>query len=174
MAGRFDAHCLGAPEHRVDESTYVAFPAKTRGLPGLVPPILGSVARLLDRLKTTIAELGYEAVIEDLSSPDLIGDENSLLASDDVMVVPGQLADSSRQILLGATKGCNGKEPQSFGKAMRQVKARLDRITRNDSGGDSLLRLLGLGVVRGGTSRRAGGPRQERSSFLVRARRCSR
>jgi hypothetical protein len=41
------------------------------------------------------------------------------------MVVPGRLADTSRPILLAATKGWSGKEPQSFAKVMRQVKARL-------------------------------------------------
>jgi hypothetical protein len=64
-------------------------------------------------------------VIKDLSSPDLIGGEDSLLASEDVMVVPGHLADTSRPISLSATKGWSGKEPQSFAKVTRQVKARL-------------------------------------------------
>jgi hypothetical protein len=91
----------------------------------LESPISGSVARLLDRLKTAIAELGYEAVIEELSSPEFIGREDSLLGSEDVMVVPGHLADSSRPILLAATKGWSGEAPQSFAKVMRQVKARL-------------------------------------------------
>jgi len=45
---------------------------KPAGLPGLDSPISGSVGRLLDRLKSTIAERGYEAVMEDLSSPELI------------------------------------------------------------------------------------------------------
>jgi hypothetical protein len=98
---------------------------KPAGLPAVDSPSSGSVARLLDRLKISIAELGYEAVIEDLSSPELIGGEDSLLASEDVMVVPGHLADTSRPILLTATKGWNAKEPQSFAKVIRQVKARL-------------------------------------------------
>jgi hypothetical protein len=84
-----------------------------------------AIPALLDRLKVAIAELGYEAVIEDLSSSELIGGEDSLLASEDVMVVPGHLADTSRPILMAATKGWSGKEPQSFAKVMRQVKARL-------------------------------------------------
>ncbi len=95
------------------------------GLSALVDPIASSVDRLLGRLKTTIGELGYEAVIEDLMSPELLGGEDSLLASDDVMVVPGQLADDARPILLAVTKGWGGKEPHSFAKVMRQVKARL-------------------------------------------------
>jgi hypothetical protein len=95
------------------------------GLSGLVDPISGSVAKLLDRLKTAIGELGYEAVVEDLLSPELIGADDSLLASDDVMVVPGHLADSARPILLAVTKGWSGKEPHSFARVMRHVKARL-------------------------------------------------
>ena len=95
------------------------------GLPGPESPISGSVARLLDRLRTTIAEIGYEAVIEDLSSPELVGGDDSLLASDEVMVIPGYLADESRPILLAVTKGWSGKEPYSFAKVMRQVKIRL-------------------------------------------------
>jgi hypothetical protein len=84
-----------------------------------------AIPALLDRLKVAIAELGYEAVIEDLCSPELIGGEDSLLASEDVMVVPGHLTDTSRPILLAAKKGWSGKEPQSFAKVMRHVKARL-------------------------------------------------
>jgi hypothetical protein len=91
----------------------------------LDPSISASVGRLFDRLKAAIAELGYDAILEDLSSPELIGGADSLLGSDDVMVVPGHLADQSRPILLAATKGWNGKEPKSFAKVMRQVKARL-------------------------------------------------
>jgi hypothetical protein len=62
-----------------------------------------AIPALLDRLKVVIAELGYEAVTEDLYSPDHIGGEDSLLASEDVMVVPGHLADASRPILLAVT-----------------------------------------------------------------------
>jgi hypothetical protein len=98
---------------------------ETARLSGLVAPISGPVAGLVDRLKTAIAEFGYEAVIEDLLSPELIGGEDSLLASEDVMVMPGHLADSARPILLAVTKGWNGKEPHSFAKVMRQIKARL-------------------------------------------------
>ena len=95
------------------------------GLLGLDPALSGSVGRLLDRLKAAIGELGYEAVIEDLSSPEPVGGEDSLLGSDDVIVVPGHLADEARPILLAVTTGWSGKEPQSFAKVMRQVKARL-------------------------------------------------
>jgi hypothetical protein len=94
-------------------------------LSGLLAPISGPVAGLLDRLKTTIVELGDEAVIEDLLSPELIGGEDSLLASEDVMVVPNHLADAPRPNRLAATKAWNGKEHLSFAKVMRQVKARL-------------------------------------------------
>ena len=84
------------------------------------------IERLLDRLKAAIAELGYEAVLEDLLSPDLIGgQDDSLLATTDVMVVPGHLADASRPILLAVTKGWKGKDPLAFAKVMRKVKARL-------------------------------------------------
>jgi hypothetical protein len=71
------------------------------------------------------AALGYEAVVEDLLSPELLGGQDSLLASDDVMIIPGHLADESRPVLLAVTKGWGGKEPLSFVKVMRQVKARL-------------------------------------------------
>jgi hypothetical protein len=95
------------------------------GLLGLDSVMSGPVGRLLDRLKAAIGELGYEAVTEDLSSPDLIGGDESLLGSDDVMVVPGHLADQARPILLVVTTGWSGKGPQTFSKIMRQVKARL-------------------------------------------------
>ena len=94
-------------------------------LSGLTDPISTSAAALIERLKTEIAELGYEAVIADLLSADLISGEDSLPGSEDVMVVRGHLADAPRPILLAATEGWAGKEPQSFAKVMRQVKTRL-------------------------------------------------
>jgi hypothetical protein len=98
---------------------------KPARLPGLEPPLSGSVAKLLDRLKAAIGELGYDAVIEDLSSPELIGGDDSLLASNEVMVIPGYLEDAARPIVLAATKGWGGNAPRCFAKVMRQVKARL-------------------------------------------------
>ncbi len=80
---------------------------------------------LLDRLEAAIGELGYEAVALDLVSDDLIGGDDSLLASDEVMVIPGHMDDDSRPILLAATRGWNGKAALSFARVMRQVKARL-------------------------------------------------
>jgi hypothetical protein len=95
------------------------------GLPALDAPIPDSAGRLLDRLKVAIAELCYDAVAEDLSSSALVGGEDSLVASTDVMVLPGHLDDAARPIVLAVTKGWSGKEPQSFTKVMRQVKPRL-------------------------------------------------
>jgi hypothetical protein len=95
------------------------------GLAGLHSPLSVSFAKLLGRLRAAIGELGYEAVVEDLSSPELLGGDDSLLGSDDVMVLPGHFADERRPILLAATTGWGGKEPRSFAKVMRQVKARL-------------------------------------------------
>ena len=77
-----------------------------------------AIPALLDRLKVAIAELGYEAVIEDPCSPELIGGEDSWPASEDVMLVPGHLAETSRPILLAALKGWSGKELQSFARIM--------------------------------------------------------
>jgi hypothetical protein len=69
--------------------------------------------------------LGYRTVVEDLISHDLIGGDDSLLASDGVMIVPGHIDDDSRPILLAVTRGWNGKDALSFTRVMRQVKARL-------------------------------------------------
>jgi hypothetical protein len=41
---------------------------KPVGLAGLESPLSASVGKLLNRLKAAITELGYDAVIEDLSS----------------------------------------------------------------------------------------------------------
>ena len=89
------------------------------------PPASTTLERLLERLETAIGELGYEAVALDLVSDDLIGGDDSLLASDEVMVIPGHMDDDSRPILLAVTRGWNGKEALSFTRVMRQVKARL-------------------------------------------------
>jgi hypothetical protein len=100
-------------------------PQEPIGLPGLDSPLSSSVAKLLVRLKAAITELGYDAVIEDLSSSDLVGGDDSLLGSEDVLVIPGYLDDAARPILLAVTKGWGGNAPRSFAKVMRQVKARL-------------------------------------------------
>jgi hypothetical protein len=84
-----------------------------------------SLERLMERLEAAIGELGYEAVVEDLISDDLIGGDDSLLASDEVMVIPGHMEDESRPILLAATRGWNGKDALSLTRVMRQIKARL-------------------------------------------------
>jgi hypothetical protein len=84
-----------------------------------------AVARLLDRLEAAIGELGYGAVIEELISEGLIGGNDSLLASGDIMVIPSQRDDASRPILLAVTRGWSGKDPLSFTRVMREVKARL-------------------------------------------------
>jgi hypothetical protein len=89
------------------------------------PPASAILERLLDRLKAAIGELGYEAVVEDLISDDLIGGDDSLLASDEVMVIPGDMDDANRPILLAVSRGWNGKDPLSFTRVMRPVKARL-------------------------------------------------
>jgi hypothetical protein len=135
------------------------------GLPDSDTRISGAVARLLDRLKTAIAERGYDAVMEDLSSPELVGGDDSLLGSDQVMVIPGYLDDAARPILLAVTKGWGGKEPQTFAKVMRQVKARLIEARGAIQVVGRLLQLLGLGFVRRGTPRRAQCIRKERSRF---------
>jgi hypothetical protein len=63
MAGQFDAWFFGAPGISWRKQPMSLSLEKPAGLPGLESPISGSVARLLDRLKTAIAELGYDAVI---------------------------------------------------------------------------------------------------------------
>jgi hypothetical protein len=85
-----------------------------------------AVERLLDRLKAAIAELGYEAVLDDLLDPELIGGQaDSLLPAQDVTVVPGLPNDTTRPVLLAVTKGWHGKDALSFTRVTRQVKARL-------------------------------------------------
>src|SRR5262245_54384076 len=101
-------------------------PASTTGTGNSAgSPTSRTVARLLDRLEAAIGELGYEAVVEDLISEDLIGDDDSPLAPGEIMVIPGQRDDASRPILLAVTRGWNGKDRLSFARVMRQVKARL-------------------------------------------------
>lgn len=89
------------------------------------PPASTLLEKLQERLQTAIGELGYEAIVEDLISVDMIGGDDSLLASDQVMVVPGHMDDEARPILLAVTRGWSGKDPLSFTRVMRQVKARL-------------------------------------------------
>ncbi len=84
-----------------------------------------SLEQLLERLSIAIADLGYDAILEDIVSGDLIGGDDSLLGSDEVTLIPGDHRDSSRPILLAATRGWDGRDPLSFTKIMRQVRTRL-------------------------------------------------
>jgi len=98
---------------------------------GTLPPDVpagATVDQLLERVKAAIAELGYEAVVEDLLSRDMVGGEDSLLPSQDVTVVPDHLAQEHRPILLAVTRGWSGKDPLSFTTVMRQVKTRLIEV----------------------------------------------
>jgi hypothetical protein len=99
-------------------------PAST-GHPGESPdsPTSAVVERLLDQLKAAIGERGYEAIVEDLESDELIDGDDSLLAADEVMVIPGHTANASRPILLALTRGRGGEDPLSFNRVMRQVEA---------------------------------------------------
>ena len=75
-------------------------------------PTSETVARLLlERLRAAIGELGYEAVVEDLISEGLIRGDDSLMASNEVMVIPGHMDDASRPILLAMTRGRDGGIP---------------------------------------------------------------
>jgi hypothetical protein len=118
-AGSMNEERAGA-EEASDRTAGTAGPGSSPG-----SPTSETVARLLERLRAAIGESGYEAVVEDLISEGLIGGDDSLLASDEVMVIPGHRDDASRPILLAVTQGWNGKNPLSFTRVMRQVKARL-------------------------------------------------
>jgi hypothetical protein len=59
-------------------------------------PLSGAAACTFDRTKTAIGELGYEVAMEDLSFPEMMGGEDTLLASDDVTVVPGHTMPTRR------------------------------------------------------------------------------
>ena len=134
-----------------------------------------TVDRLLDRLKAAIAELGYEAVLEDLLSPEL--DRR-----------PGRLAPPHSGRHGGARPACRHDPADPAGRdqglewerppVVRQGHAAGQspphRITRGRQGSHRLLRHLGLGLVPGGAPRRAGSPRQKRRSLCVHARRSSR
>jgi hypothetical protein len=115
----FDGYCL---KTEMKANDVLNHPQHTP-VSSLADPISASLAALLERLKPAIAEFGYAAVADDLISADLVGGEDSLLGSDDVMVVPGHLADAARPILLAVTRGWAGKEPLAFAKILRQVKA---------------------------------------------------
>ncbi len=55
-------------------------------------PTSAVLERLMDRLKVAIGERGYQAFVEDLVADELSVVVDSLLAADEVMVVPGHRA----------------------------------------------------------------------------------
>lgn len=83
------------------------------------------VSKVVERISRVIAEVGYDALLEDALSPDLIGGDESLVGSNEVTVVPGNQADDARPILLALTRGWSGDTPLSFSKVLQQVKTRL-------------------------------------------------
>jgi hypothetical protein len=90
-----------------------------------VPEPVSSVARLLDRIITAIAELGYEGFVEEALSPDFVGGDDSPLGTEDAMVLPGHQGDQPRPIVLALTRARPARELLTFARVMQQVKTRL-------------------------------------------------
>ncbi len=105
------------------ESWFRTFRMKPLGV--TVSEHLSTIVKMLERIGMVIAELGYDALLEDVFSSDLVGGNSSLLGSDEVTVVPGDQQDATKPILLALTKGCTGSGALSFPRVMQQVKTRL-------------------------------------------------
>ena len=82
-----------------------------------------TVNRVLLRVQATIAEIGYDAFVEDIVSADFQGGDESLVGSDAINVIPGHGKAACCPTLLAVSKGYT--KTIGFPNIMKQVREHL-------------------------------------------------
>lgn len=82
-----------------------------------------TVRRVLQRVESAINQLGYENFLEDLSSPEFFGGNNSPVGSDAINLIPGHGSGICCTTLLAVSKGDN--KAIGFPSIMRKVREHL-------------------------------------------------
>lgn len=84
-----------------------------------------TVHRLLRRIEAAVGEIGYAGFVEDVSSDEFLGGDDSPIGTDRINVIPGQIQPTCRTILLAVSRGEKGAI--GFPNIMKQVRGHLIR-----------------------------------------------
>ena len=84
-----------------------------------------TVSRVLRRVQAAIAEIGYDAFVEDIASAEFQGGSDSPIGTDAINVIPGHGKAACCPILLAVSKG--DKKALGFPNSMKQVREHLIR-----------------------------------------------
>lgn len=86
-----------------------------------------TVSRVLRRVESAISEVGYESFLEDLSSAEFLGGNDSPVGSDAINLIPGHGKAACCTTLLAVSQG--DKKAIGFPSIMKQVREHLIRCT---------------------------------------------
>lgn len=83
------------------------------------------VDRVLRRMQEAIGELGYDNFIDDITSKELVGGDESVVGADGVNVIPGHGSGVCNPIVLAVSRG--DKRTVGFPIVMKQLREHLIR-----------------------------------------------
>jgi hypothetical protein len=84
-----------------------------------------TAARVLQRVAEAVAEFGYDEFVEDVSSGEFLGGEDSLVGSSGINLIPSKRKGPCCTLLLAVSKGADRRGALGFPKIMTQVKIHL-------------------------------------------------
>ncbi len=80
------------------------------------------VKRVVTRVTQTIAEIGYDCFVEDVTSKEFVGGEDSPIGSADVLLLPGERHNGKPATIVAVTRGKSGRARLGFIRVMEQIK----------------------------------------------------
>lgn len=81
--------------------------------------------RVLERISNAVSELGYDYFVEDISSHDFLGGEDSPIGSNRINLIPSLHKGACHPILVAVSRGVHRTAALGFPKVMRGVKTHL-------------------------------------------------
>jgi hypothetical protein len=82
------------------------------------------VTRVLERIRTAVSEFGYENFVEDVTSGEFFGGDQSPVGSDAIDLIPSDRFATCQSILLAVSRG-DKKRGLGFPAIMQKVRAHL-------------------------------------------------
>ena len=99
-----------------------------------------TVSRVLRRVEAAISEIGYDSFLEDLSSAEFLGGNDTPVGSDAINLIPGHGKTVCCTTLLAVSQGDN--KAIGFPTHHEAGSEHLIRLHKQDTSGDCALRLL--------------------------------
>lgn len=121
-----EAHPISALLHAVTSEKHVT-PTIDQfiGQLGTNDTVRGILSRVLRRLQAAVAEVGYEAFVQDITSQDFAGGRDSLLGDDEINFIPSRHKSACCPVLVAVSQG--DKRAIGFPNIMKQVREHLIR-----------------------------------------------